>query len=733
MTEVGASFAGYRLEQLLSTDTVSSIYRAMRHGQGRSTSPPLSLRVTHELCVADRPDADAIAAYIRSVSAAVKVAHPALVPIADAGDHDDRAYVATALVDGVTLDRYVRDTGRLAPDDAVALLRDLAAALDAAHGAGVVHGAISPRTIRIRRGAGGVPVAVLGGFGVDTLLARQARIDRAVIDVHDVVYVSPEHLRGDAVDGRADQYALACALYHCVTGHVPFRRDTAAGLFGAHLFGTVPTVPADTDDRALPGALVAGMAKSPDDRHAACIDLLRATGHTAALRTPSRLTSPTVVGACAGGVAWPDEPDADAHGTAAPATADVPRTRRRRGLRPGGRRWPALAWPVAAMLVLAGIISTLAFVTIVRDRDLGVADRITGPAGSVVAGSVARSGDRPAAAGARWQRTVADEPLYDVQVVGDTVVAAAPHRVLAFAADSGATAWSWPLDVGVLTDVVATDDVVALRAAKFRALTTADGTLLWEKSDIVAPINALATTDRRIYGVGVGRVAPELQAIDAVTGYLEWSYDGGDARIDDGAAVVALDGMVAMLDSDHLWVLDPEGPGTADDSLAAAGARWQVAVTDPWLDSLAVLPDVVAVATRSGEVCAYDPADGELRWCEAVAGIDEVAPTIVATRDTLAVIGADVTALAIENGSPRWTFDAPRDLTPIAAGTGAQLVVSDVDGRAHGLDLATGFEVWRASGFGRITALAASDEAVYAGTRAGLLVRVEPPLIETPS
>jgi outer membrane protein assembly factor BamB len=725
MTEVGTSFAGYRLERLLSTDTVSSIYRAVRTGRRRPTSPPLSLRVTHELCVAGGPDADAIAAYIRSVIAAVKIAHPALVPIADAGDRDDRAYVATAFVDGVTLDRFVRDTGRIAPDDAVALLRDLAAALDAAHRAGVVHAAISPRTIRIRRSTGGMPVAVLDGFGVATLLARQARIDRAVIDVHDVAYVSPEHLRGDPVDGRADQYALACALYHCITGHLPFRRDTVAGLFGAHLFGTVPTAQSGADGRALPGALAAGMAKSPDDRHATCIDLLGATGRTTAPRALSRSAPPTAAGARAGGVAWPDEPNAAA------AMADIPPTRRRRGLRLGDRRWPTLPWPVAAMLVLAGILTTLVFVFLMRNRDLGVADRIISRAGPVVAGPVARSGEGPADAGARWQRTVADEPVYDVQVVGDTVVAAAPHRVLAVAADGGATVWSWPVTVGVLTDVVATDDVVALRAAKFRALTTADGAPLWEKSDIVAPINTLGASDGRIYGVGVGRLAPELQAIDPATGRLLWSYDGGAARIDDGAAAAALDGMVAMLDSDRLWVLDPEGP-SADLGPETHGARWQLPVTDPWLDSLAVLPDVVAVASRSGEVCAYDPADGDLRWCEPVAGIAEAAPTIVAIRDTLAVIGADVTALAIENGAPRWTFDAPRDLTPVAAGTGSQLVVSDVDGRAHGLDLGTGFEVWRASGFGRITALAAAEEAVYAGTRAGLLVRVEPPTTETP-
>jgi hypothetical protein len=97
------------------------------------------------------------------------------------------------------------------------------------------------------------------------------------------------------------------------------------------------------------------------------------------------------------------------------------------------------------------------------------------------------------------------------------------------------------------------------------------------------------------------------------------------------------------------------------------------------------------------------------------------------------VVGTDVTALAIETGARRWTFDAPRDLTPIAASTDRQVVVTDVDGQAHGLDLATGFEVWRASGFGKITALAAADDAVYAGTRAGTLLRVRLPVTDTQS
>jgi outer membrane protein assembly factor BamB len=717
---IGDTVAGYRIEEHLATDSVSSLHRAVPDGSDGSTPLPVVLRVVRATSD-DEAGRRAATDYLRAVTAAVGVSHPALVPVVDAGRVDDVVYVATAAVEGSTLDRYVRDHGRLAHDDAIALLSDLAEALDQTHAAGVVHGAVSPRTIIVHGVGQHGPRVSLRGFGLATLLTHQATEDRAAIDLADIAYVAPEQLRGRAIDGRADQYSLACALHHCVTGGPPFQRDTAAGLFGAHMFSAVPVHPALQSDaaRELVGALRAGMGKRPDQRHASCVDLLRATGRSGSLRTsagPSRTWD--------GAAPSSGDRDTDA---AQKVAAVAPTGRRARRVRRA-----VAAWPLATMAMLVGIISTLALASVVRDGDLDVAG--VGFPDRVASGSLTSAEEAPQAAGVAWQRTVGDEPLYELRVVDDTVVTAAAHDVVAVDAGDGAMRWTNRIDIGVLTDIAVTADVVALRGAQFRGLTIRDGTRRWQQADIVAPINSLATAGGSIYGIGVGRVAPELLALDAVTGAGEWSFDGGGQRIDDGATVAATEDAVAMLDSDTLWVLDPDGP-VVRDSVSGGGvrprARWQVQADDPWLDSLALLPDVVVVADRSGHVCAYDPADGEQRWCEPVDGVTDEAPTVIADRDTVvAVARSGVTALAIESGARRWTFEADRELTPIAASTGRHVIISDVGGGARGLDLATGYEVWRASGFGRITTLAGTSDAVYAGTRRGLLVRLEPPVAD---
>lgn len=729
MTQAGATFAGYRLEELLATDTVSATYRATQRTHNGAGGRALALRVTHTLSTPHGPDAEAIAAYIRSVSEGLRINHPALATIADAGEVDDRVYVATALIDGVTLGRYIRDNGHLAPDDAVVLLRDVADGLDRAHAAGVVHGAISPRTIIVRRSGGTGPAAVLHGFGLRTLLARQARIGRGGIDVPDVEYVAPEQLRGAPTDGRTDQYALACALFHCVTGRPPFVRDTVTGLFGAHLFAAAPVL-SDLNGRgAVAGAVHAGLGKQPDSRHATCIDLLRAAVPTADLPASRR-------GSARGAVTWPE--DANTRAPGRPRAAGGPgaatggrgrslRTRRarRRGLRLGGRRWPSVPWPVAAMLVLTGIVCTLGLAAVVTGGPPGARDRRSDDA--VAVGSLAATGDTPVAADAQWQRRLSDESIYDVQVAGDTVIAATPHGVYALSERRGAAAWTGTIDVGVLTDLAVTDDIVVRRAAQLDGLDAGDGVVRWRDADLLAPISSLVSDAGVVYGIGPGQLTPELVALDAATGRQRWHYGGGDDGVDSDATVVAGDDMAALLEDDALSLVAADGPASTgpDGRTALDDARWREPIADPWFDSLALVPDAVIAATRSGDVCAFDPADGTQRWCTAVAGLADRSPTIVAEGDVIAVVTRSrVTALTLASGARQWSFAAPHPLTTVATGTADQVVVSEVGGRAHGLDLERGFERWRASGFGQITALAATEDAVYAGTRSGVLVRV---------
>jgi serine/threonine-protein kinase len=351
-------FAGYRLEQQIMADTVSATYRAisqLRSGSGR----PVALRITEPL---DAPeDARAAAAFFATLNRAAAVRHPALSVIRGAGEAGGRLYVATDLIAGVTLAEYLHHQGPLPAADAVALLLPIADALDHAHATGLVHGAISPRTIQLpRHGAGSeLPAAVLTGFGLETLLAHRVRADRNDIDVMDVCYVAPEQLRGSWLQetsggGPSDQYALACALYHCVAGRPPFVSDTVAAMFGAHLFSTAH-VPAGRDgDGALAAALAAGMAKHPEDRHESCLALVHAAGHGA---SPDRRVPAGAVPRAAGG---PSRHETTRGRTAPP---DRRGARRRRHMRRRSRRLP-IAWPIAVMLVLAGMVFTLLLATI---------------------------------------------------------------------------------------------------------------------------------------------------------------------------------------------------------------------------------------------------------------------------------------------------------------------------------------------------------------------------------
>lgn len=395
-----------------------------------------------------------------------------------------------------------------------------------------------------------------------------------------------------------------------------------------------------------------------------------------------------------------------------------------------------MRWPVAAMVVLTGMISTLGLATLARGGDLLSSGGLLSDGAEVAGGSLATSGEGPVDAGVRWQRPLTDEAVYRLEVVDGTVVAAAPHGVFALDRGRGVTAWSSPIDVGVLTDLAATDSVVALRGATLRAVGLDDGVVRWQNGDIVAPISSLVAADDAIYGIGPGRLEPELVAIDPETGAQRWHYAGGPGGIADDAVVAAGAGIVAVADEDGVAVIDPAtATVTADDGRAMIpSARWTVDVDRPWIGTLAVLPDAVVLATRTGQVCAYDPADGAQRWCVDVDGLTDEPPVLTAERDVVVVVrGSTVTGLALETGTLQWDFEAPRTLLPIVASDGTQVVVADAAGRARGLDLERGYEAWRASGFGEVTALAADEDAVYIATRAGRLIHVRATTRDVPS
>ena len=138
--------------------------------------------------------------------------------------------------------------GPLAPEQALAICGQVAGALDAAHARGLVHRDVKPANILLAMEDGAVTHAYLADFGLTRRIggARGLTVSGQVLGTID--YVAPEQVEGGQVDGRADQYSLGCVLFECLTGEVPFRRDSELAVLWAHVNDPPPH-----DQRAPPG------------------------------------------------------------------------------------------------------------------------------------------------------------------------------------------------------------------------------------------------------------------------------------------------------------------------------------------------------------------------------------------------------------------------------------------------------------------------------------------------
>ena len=264
----GTTFAGLEVRDAVGRDLVSTVYQAVESDDDRV----VSLRVVAEdLCTGEAEDRELYRRFLRRAGAALTFDHPNAPRIEEVGEHRGRGYLITPHVDTMPFDDYVTQEGPLDLGAAVALFTQVADVLDAGHRAGLTHGALNPTTLRIATPIDGAPMVHLTGFGIGALLELRLRRDRKQLrDVDELLYVAPEQLRRQPLTGRTDQYAMACALMHAMTGAPPFERDSVGGLFGAHLFVT-PTV---DDGSASEQALLKALAKEPRDRYATCGQLL---------------------------------------------------------------------------------------------------------------------------------------------------------------------------------------------------------------------------------------------------------------------------------------------------------------------------------------------------------------------------------------------------------------------------------------------------------------------------
>jgi DNA-binding beta-propeller fold protein YncE len=254
VTDVGTQLAGYRIDGVLGRGGMGVVYRATELALDR----PVALKlIAPELA----GDAAFRERFLRESRLAASIDHPGILPVYAAGEADGELYLATRFVDGTDL-RALLGNGALPPERALELIGQVADALDAAHARGLVHRDVKPGNVLVDA----ADHCYLCDFGLTTQLSDGETTATGHL-AGSLDYLAPEQIRRGNVDGRTDQYALACALYQLLTGASPFRRETEAQTLWAHMQEEPPGLPSYPQ---LDAVLARAFAKEPGDRYETC-------------------------------------------------------------------------------------------------------------------------------------------------------------------------------------------------------------------------------------------------------------------------------------------------------------------------------------------------------------------------------------------------------------------------------------------------------------------------------
>ena len=270
-TRIGTELAGYRLEALLGRGGMSVVYRAEDLRLKRKVALKL---LTPELAEDERFRER----FLRESEIAASLDHPNVVPVYDAAEVEGLLYIAMRYVEGSDLQALLGQTALLEPGYALALVAQVGDALDAAHERGLIHRDVKPSNVLIT-GRMGKQHCYLTDFGLTKRLSERTGLTDSGQMIGTVDYVAPEQIRGDPVDGRADVYSLACLFYQCLSGELPFERDSDIAVIYAHLEDAPPKVSERRPDLPpeLDAVLATGMAKLRDDRWDTCGALVEAS------------------------------------------------------------------------------------------------------------------------------------------------------------------------------------------------------------------------------------------------------------------------------------------------------------------------------------------------------------------------------------------------------------------------------------------------------------------------
>lgn len=262
-SRAGSMFGPYHLKRLLGRGGMGEVYEA-EHTVKEWT---VAVKLLSESFSRDPVFRERMK---REARTAGRLQEPHVVPVHDYGEIDGQIFLEMRLVEGTDLDSVLKRFGPLTPPRAVAVITQIASALDAAHAAGVMHRDVKPQNILVTAD----DFAYLVDFGIASATTDE-KLTQLGTAVGTWKYMAPERFSDAEVTYRADIYALACVLFECLTGAPPYRADSAGMLVSAHMMDPIPAPSQRRPDipKAFDAVIARGMAKRPEDRYASAGDL----------------------------------------------------------------------------------------------------------------------------------------------------------------------------------------------------------------------------------------------------------------------------------------------------------------------------------------------------------------------------------------------------------------------------------------------------------------------------
>ena len=649
---VGSRVAGYLLEEQVGAGGMAVVFQARDERLGRV----VALKVLGPGLAADE---DFRRRFLGESRAAARVDDPHIIPVHEAGEADGVLFIAMRYVPGGDLRGLLLRSGPQTPGRVAGIVSPVASALDAAHAAGLVHRDVKPANVLLDVAPGRAEHVYLSDFGLSKGVLSQG-ITGSGNWVGTPGYSAPEQIRGRPVDGRADQYALACVAFELLCGTAVFPHNEVVAVLYAHvseppprLTGRRPGTPAAAD-----AVFARALAKEPDDRYASCGDFADALREAFGL--PRYAARP--------GRREPAHP---------PARTTDPATITAAGGRPGPRT-AAGRKPAVARRAVLGLAAATAAGLAVAGWELSRDTSTAPPASGTLLWNA------PIAAGIGWGPVVAG----DVVCVGNE---STTRELYALRARSGHVAWSRQGGADPQITAPGSGTTIARKTIYTFIVISADnnptygiaaydvgaGTRYWKLPlGIIAPTCGPVVAGQAVYFAADGG----LYALDRDNGRVLWTFSaftgtGGLAAGGDTVYLASSDsagGLYAIRSGRMIWHIPSHGGITVN----------------PVADG-----DLIYVVTNGGGTYALRAADGREVW--------NFRP------GTVTAGGLDYAAATGAVPGP-WL-------------TGGRVYVGDGHGAVHALRAADGQEIWHSPAPGQGFDLAIGRQGVYLGTEDGVV------------